>query len=141
MGLNITKTQENGVSASYWKIAGMQTWYDGYNAGHCTVHLQGYTTHGYRESGANSVMDFHQDCPYSGATDYYSYEDLTGVSGVITGSQRLGPALPSDWSWKDNGVSGWMDSSNDIRSGAYDWVKVCSPYFSGATDEWTVGEA
>jgi hypothetical protein len=80
------------------------------------------------------------NCPYSGASDYYEYEDLTGVSGVVTGSKRLGPDLPAGWDWAENGVSGWMQRSDDLRSGAYVWLKNCVPFFSGATDAFTVGE-
>jgi hypothetical protein len=81
-------------------------------------------------------------CNYVSGTDHYPYEDLyqdlTGVSGVITGrevtgQQRLGPPLPAGWSWTANGVSGWMANSSDIRNGAETWALVCVPEFSGAT--------
>ena len=64
--------------------------------------------------------------------DYYKYENLTGVSGVVTGKQRLGPDLPDGWSWTENSVSGWMSSSSDIRNGAQTWALNCVPAFSGA---------
>ena len=79
-------------------------------------------------------------CNYASGTDLYEYEDLTGVSGVVTGQQRLGPDFPPGWDSAENGVSGWMQRSDDERSGAYDWLKVCVPFFSGATDQWTAGE-
>ena len=66
-------------------------------------------------------------------TDHYPYADLTGVSGEVTGTQRLGPDLPENWSWTENGVSGWMADSSDIRNGAQEWALVCVPAFSGAT--------
>jgi|TARA_R110000824_G_scaffold66595_2_gene172732 hypothetical protein len=72
-------------------------------------------------------------CNYVSGTDHYPYGSLTGVSGVVTGTQRLGPALPANWSWTANSVSGWMASSSDIRNGAEAWALVCVPEFSGAT--------
>jgi len=72
-------------------------------------------------------------CNYVSGTDHYPYADLTGISGVVTGTQRLGPALPANWSWTANSVSGWMASSSDIRNGAEAWALVCVPEFSGAT--------
>jgi len=33
-----------------------------------------------------------------------------------------------------------MQRSDDIRSGAYNWLRVCVPFFSGATDALAEGE-
>ena len=142
MGLNLNYSKEDGQAAAYWKITRLENWFNiaSHTGGGTNVNVGGYTSHAYREAGAPEVENNMYMCNYSGAKDYYEYEDLTGVSGVVTGSQRLGPALPAGWDWAANGVSGWMESSNDERSGAYDWLKVCVPFFSGATDQWTVGE-
>ena len=143
MGLDINKTLPDGTSAGYWKVGHIESWTpapssEGFG---CNLWVDGYATHAYREAGANSIMNQMYSCPYTGAKDLFEYMDLTGVSGEVTGAKRLGPDFPAGWDWRDNGVSGWMESSDDIRSGAYDWIKVCVPYFSGATDQWTVGEA
>ena len=142
MGLNLNYTKEDGQQAFYWKISRVENWFQGTTGPDygSNINTLGFTNETYRNQGAPSVADNMFNCPYSGAKDYYDYQDLTGVSGEVTGTKRLGPALPSDWDWAENGVSGWMQRSDDIRSGAYVWLKNCVPFFSGATDALTEGE-
>ena len=142
MGLNLNYTKEDGQQAFYWKISRVENWFQGTTGPDygSNINTLGFTNETYRNQGAPSVADNMFNCPYSGAIDYYEYADLTGVSGEVTGTKRLGPALPSDWNWAENGVSGWMQRSDDIRSGAYVWLKNCVPFFSGATDALTEGE-
>ena len=142
MGLNLNYTKEDGQQAFYWKISRVENWFQGTTGPDygSNINTLAFTNETYRNQGAPSVADNMFNCPYSGAIDYYEYADLTGVSGEVTGTKRLGPALPSDWDWAENGVSGWMQRSDDIRSGAYVWLKNCVPFFSGATDALTEGE-
>ena len=142
MGLNLNYTKDDGRQADYWKISRVENWFQGTTGPDygSNINTLGFTNETYRDQGAPSVADNMFNCPYSGAIDYYDYEDLTGVSGEVTGSKRLGPALPAGWDWAENGVSGWMQRSDDIRSGAYVWLKTCVPFLSGATDALTVGE-
>lgn len=142
MGLNLNYTKEDGQQAFYWKISRVENWFQGTTGPDygSNINTLGFTNETYRNQGAPSVADNMFNCPYSGAIDYYDYQDLTGVSGEVTGKKRLGPALPVDWDWAENGVSGWMQRSDDIRSGAYVWLKNCVPFFSGATDALTEGE-
>lgn len=142
MGLNLNYTKDDGQQAFYWKISRVENWFQGTTGPDygSNINTLGFTNETYRDQGAPSVADNMFNCPYSGAIDYYEYADLTGVSGEVTGTKRLGPALPSDWDWAENGVSGWMQRSDDIRSGAYVWLKNCVPFFSGATDALTEGE-
>ena len=132
----------DGQQAFYWKISRVENWFQGTTGPDygSNINTLGFTNETYRDQGAPSVADNMFNCPNSGAIDYYEYADLTGVSGEVTGTKRLGPALPSDWDWAENGVSGWMQRSDDIRSGAYVWLKNCVPFFSGATDALTEGE-
>jgi len=142
MGLNLNYTKEDGQQAFYWKVSRVENWFQGTTGPDygSNINTLGFTNETYRDQGAPSVADNMFNCPYSGAKDYYEYADLTGVSGEVTGTKRLGPALPADWDWAENGVSGWMQRSDDIRSGAYVWLKNCVPFFSGATDALTEGE-
>ena len=142
MGLNLNYTKEDGQQAFYWKVSRVENWFQGTTGPDygSNINTLGFTNETYRDQGAPSVADNMFNCPYSGAIDYYDYEDLTGGSGEVTGSKRLGPALPAGWDWAENGVSGWMQRSDDIRSGAYVWLKTCVPFFSGATDALTEGE-
>ena len=142
MGLNLNYTKDDGQQAFYWKVSRVENWFQGTTGPDygSNINTLGFTNETYRDQGAPSVGDNMFNCPYSGAVDYYEYADLTGVSGEVTGTKRLGPALPSDWDWAENGVSGWMQRSDDIRSGAYVWLKNCVPFFSGATDALTEGE-
>ena len=142
MGLNLDFTREDGQSANYCKISRLENWFDGTTGPQygTNVNVEGFTTFSYREAGAPSIENNMYTCDYASGTDLYEYEDQTGVSGVVTGQKRLGPDLPPGWDSAENGVSGWMQRSDDERSGAYDWLKVCIPFFSGATDQWTVGE-
>jgi|TARA_R110000744_G_scaffold369018_1_gene479094 hypothetical protein len=139
MGLNLNFTRPDGQSVNYWKISRLENWFGGYNDGGTNVNVIGYTSQAYREAGSPSIEGNMYGSAYGSGTDLYEYNDLTGVSGVVTGQQREVP-LPAGWNPLENGVSGWMQRSDDERSGAYDWLKVCVPFFSGATDEWTVGE-
>jgi hypothetical protein len=142
MGLNVNYSKEDGQRANYWKISRVENWFQGTSGTDYGSNLNtlGFTNETYRDQGAPSVDGNMYNCPYSGASDYYEYEDLTGVSGVVTGSKRLGPDLPAGWDWAENGVSGWMQRSDDLRSGAYVWLKNCVPFFSGSTDAFAVGE-
>ena len=144
MGLNLNYTKPDGQQANYWKISRVEDWFqgtEGTDPGYmANVNSLGFTDETYRNAGAPSVDGNMFNCPYSGAVDMYSYQDLTGVSGEVTGAQRLGPPLPAGWDWAENGVSGWMQRSDDIRSGAYTWLKNCVPFFSGATDALAAGE-
>ena len=142
MGLNVNYSKEDGQQANYWKISRFENWFQGTSGTDygSNINTLGFTNETYRNQGAPSVDANMYNCPYSGASDYYESEDLTGVSGVVTGSQRLGPPLPAGWDWAENGVSGWMQRSDDMRSGAYVWLKNCVPFFSGATDALTAGE-
>ena len=142
MGLNLNYTKDDGQEAFYWKVSRVENWFQGTNGpGYASnINTLGFTNETHRNQGAPSVADNMFNCPYSGAKDYYDYVDLTGVSGEVTGTKRLGPPLPDDWDWAENGVSGWMQRSDDIRSGAYVWLKNCVPFFSGATDALTEGE-
>jgi hypothetical protein len=142
MGLNLNYTKEDGQQAFYWKISRVENWFQGTTGPDygSNINTLGFTNETYRNQGAPSVADNMFNCPYSGAIDYYDYQDLTGVSGEVTGKKRLGPALAVDRDWAENGVSGWMQRSDDIRSGAYVWLKNCVPFFSGATDALTEGE-
>ena len=142
MGLNLNYTKEDGQQAFYWKVSRVENWFQGTTGPDygSNINTLGVTNETYRDQGATSVADNMFNCPYSGAVDYYEYADLTGVSGEVTGQKRLGPPLPADWDWAENGVSGWMQRSDDIRSGAYVWLKNCVPFFSGATDALTEGE-
>ena len=97
------------------------------------VNMWGYHDITYRTAGSPPIDKYKSySCNYASATDYYPYQDLTGVSGVVTGTERLGPALPAGWSWTANSVSGWMADSSDIRNGAQYWALHCVPEFSGA---------
>ena len=142
MGLNLNYAKDDGQQADYWKISRVENWFQGTTGPQygSNVNTLRFTNETYRDQGAPSVDGHMYECPYSGAKDYYDYEDLTNASGEVTGSQRLGPALHAGWDWAENGVSGWMQRSDDIRSGAYVWLKTCVPFFSGATDALTEGE-
>ena len=142
MGLNLNYTKDDGRQADYWKISRVENWFQGTTGPDygSNINTLGFTNETYRDQGAPSVADNMFNCPYSGAIDYYDSDALTGVSGEVTGANRLGPALPAGWDWAENGVSGWMQRSYDIRSGAYVWLKTCVPFFSGAPDALTEGE-
>ena len=96
MGLNVNYSKEDGQQANYWKISRVENWFQGTSGTDYGSNLNtlGFTNETYRDQGAPSVDGNMYNCPYSGASDYYEYEDLTGVSGVVTGSKRLGPDLP-----------------------------------------------
>ena len=89
MGLNLNYTKPDGQQAFYWKISRVEDWFQGtegtdpgYNA---NVNSLGFTNETYRNAGAPSVDGNMFNCPYSGAADFYQYQDLTGVSGEVTG--------------------------------------------------------
>ena len=112
MGLNLNYTKADGQQANYWKISRVENWFQGTTGPQygSNVNTLGFTNETYRNQGE------------------------------VTGQKRLGPPLPAGWDWAENGVSGWMQRSDDIRSGAYVWLKNCVPFFSGATDALTEGE-
>ena len=143
MGLNLNYTKPDGQAANYWKISRVEDWFQGTDPESAqymaNVNTLGFTSEAYRNAGAPSVDGNMYNCTYASGTDYYQWHDLTGVSGEVTGSEREVP-LPDGWDPLENGVSGWMQRSDDIRSGAYTWLKVCVPFFSGATDALTRGE-
>ena len=57
------------------------------------VNMWGYHDITYRTAGSPPIDKYKSySCNYASATDYYPYQDLTGVSGVVTGTERLGPA-------------------------------------------------
>ena len=107
MGLNLNYTKEDGQQAFYWKVSRVENWFQGTTGPDygSNINTLGFTNETYRDQGAPSVADNMFNCPYSGAVDYYEYADLTGVSGEVTGTKRLGPALPADWDWAENGVT------------------------------------
>ena len=136
MGLYKSITTEAGSTLDYWDFGVVEVNTSGPTAAdqNANVNIWGYTDVAYYNAGAPPVERWNSySCGMVSGTDHYPYADLTGASGVVTGTQRLGPALPENWSWTENGVSGWMADSSDIRNGAQTWALNCVPAFSGAT--------
>jgi len=136
MGLYKSITTDAGSTLDYWDygIVEVNTSAPTADQQNANVNIWGYTDVDYYNAGAPPVERWNTySCGMVSGTDHYPYQDLTGVSGVITGTKRLGPALPANWSWTENSVSGWMADSSDIRNGAQTWALVCVPAFSGAT--------
>ena len=136
MGLYKSITTDAGSTLNYWDygIVEVNTSAPTADQQNANVNLWGYTDVSYYNNGAPPVERWKTySCGMVSGTDHYPYQNLTGVSGEVTGTQRLGPALPADWSWTANSVSGWMKDSSDIRNGAQAWALVCIPEFSGAT--------
>ena len=136
MGLYKSITTDAGSTLNYWDygIVEVNTSAPTADQQNANVNIWGYTDVSYYNAGAPPVERWNTySCGMVSGTDHYPYADLTGVSGVVTGTKRLGPALPAGWSWTANSVSGWMANSSDIRNGAEAWALVCVPAFSGAT--------
>tara|TARA_R110000824_G_scaffold11183_3_gene48498 strand:- start:5466 stop:5927 length:462 start_codon:yes stop_codon:yes gene_type:complete len=145
MALYKAITTDAGSTLNYWDYGRIEfnTSAPKHADQSANVNFWGYHDVDYYNDGKPAIDKYKSySCNYVSGTDHYPYEDLyndlTGVSGVITGreitgQQRLGPPLPANWSWTDNGVSGWMADSSDIRNGAEAWALVCVPEFSGAT--------
>ena len=136
MGLYKSITTDAGSTLNYWDygIVEVNTSAPTADQQNANVNIWGYTDVSYYNDGAPPVERWNSySCGMVSGTDHYPYMDLTGVSGVVTGTKRLGPDLPANWSWTENSVSGWMASSSDIRNGAEAWALVCVPAFSGAT--------
>ena len=136
MGLYKSITTDAGSTLDYWDFGIVEVNTSGPTAAdqNANVNIWGYTDVAYYNAGAPPVERWNAySCGMVSGTDHYPYANLTGVSGVVTGTQRLGPALPENWSWTENGVSGWMAESSDIRNGAQTWALNCVPAFSGAT--------
>jgi len=144
MALYKAITTDAGSTLNYWDYGRIEfnTSAPKHADQSANVNFWGYHDVDYYNDGKPAIEKYKSyTCGYVSGTDYYPYqdlyEDLTGVSGVITGrevtgQQRLGPPLPANWSWTANGVSGWMADSSDIRNGAETWALVCVPEFSGA---------
>ena len=136
MGLYKSITTDAGSVLNYWDygIVEVNTSAPTADQQNANVNMWGYTNVNYYNAKSPPVERWKTySCGMVSGTDHYPYQDLTGVSGEVTGSQRLGPPLPENWSWTANSVSGWMASSSDIRNGAEAWALVCVPDFSGAT--------
>ena len=136
MGLYKSITTDAGSTLNYWDYGIVEVNTSAPTAAqqNANVNLWGYTDVNYYNNGAPPVERWKTySCGMVSGTDHYPYVDLTGVSGEVTGTQRLGPALPNGWSWTANSGSGWMADSSDIRNGAQAWALVCIPEFSGAT--------
>ena len=135
MGLYKAITTDAGSTLNYWDYGIVEINTAGSTAADQTANLNlwGYHDVAYYNDNKPPIERWKSySCGMESGTDYYSYQDLTGVSGVVTGTQRLGPDLPAGWSWTANSVSGWMAESSDIRNGAQAWALVCIPEFSGA---------
>ena len=136
MGLYKAITTDAGSTLNYWDfgIIEINTSASAAADQNATVNMWGYHDVDYYNEAKPPIERYKSySCGMVSGTDHYSYENLTGVSGVVTGTQRLGPPLPANWSWAANSVSGWMADSSDIRNGAQAWALVCVPEFSGAT--------
>ena len=136
MALYKAITTDAGSTLNYWDYGRIEfnTSAPKHEDQSASVNFWGYHDVDYYNDGKPAIEKYKSySCNYATATDHYPYADLTGVSGVVTGTQRLGPPLPANWSWTANSVSGWMASSSDIRNGAEGWAVVCVPEFSGAT--------
>jgi hypothetical protein len=136
MALYKAITTDAGSTLNYWDYGKIEfnTSAPNHADQSANVNFWGYHDVNYYDDKKPAIDKYKSySCNYVSGTDHYPYMDLTGVSGVVTGSQRLGPALPANWSWTANSVSGWMASSSDIRNGAEAWALVCVPEFSGAT--------
>ena len=128
-------TTDAGSTLNYWDFGRIEfnTSAPDHANQSANVNMWGYHDISYRTAGSPPIdKNKSYSCNYVSGTDHYPYVDLTGVSGAVTGTQRLGPALPSGWSWTANSVSGWMANTSDIRNGAEAWALVCVPDFSGA---------
>ena len=128
-------TTDAGSTLNYWDFGRIE--FNTSDPDHANqsanVNMWGYHDISYRTAGSPPIeKNKSYNCNYAKATDHYPYQDLTGVNGVVTGTERVGPALPAGWSWTANSVSGWMADSSDIRNGAEAWALVCVPDFSGA---------
>ena len=135
MGLYKEITTDAGSTLSYWDYGIVEVNTSASTAAdqNANVNIWGYHDVDYYNNDAPPIERWNSySCGMVTATDHYPYMDLTGVSGVVTGTKRLGPDLPDGWSWTENSVSGWMASSSDIRNGAQAWALVCIPAFSGA---------
>lgn len=139
MGLIKAITTPGGSTLNYWEFKMVDLLVSTPEKANqsCNVQIDGYHTKQYYEDGNGPIKSHRYLNNMVSGTDLYSYEDLTGVSGQVTGTKRLGPALPNDWSWTENSVSGWMADSSDMRNGAQTWVLNCVPDFSGATVDGT----
>lgn len=135
MALYKAITTDAGSTLNYWDYGRIEfsTSSPKHADQNANVNFWGYHDVDYYNDGKPAIEKYKSySCNYVSGTDHYPYGDLTGVSGEVTGQQRLGPALPANWSWTANSVSGWMASSSDIRNGAETWALVCVPEFSGA---------
>jgi len=128
-------TTDAGSTLNYWDFGRIEfnTSAPDHKDQSASVNMWGYHDITYRTAGSPPIDKYKSyNCNYVSGTDYYPYQDLTGVSGEVTGTKRLGPDLPANWSWTANSVSGWMADSSDIRNGAQYWALHCVPEFSGA---------
>ena len=128
-------TTDAGSTLNYWDYGRIEfnTSAPNHADQSANVNFWGYHNVNYYNDAKPAIDKYKSySCNYVSGTDYYPYTDLTGVSGVVTGTERSVP-LPGGWSWTANSVSGWMANSSDIRNGAQAWVLVCVPEFSGAT--------
>jgi len=135
MGLYKSITTPAGSTLNYWDfgIVEVNTAASERKDQNAVVNIWGYHDVDYYNAGKPPIERWNQyPCNMISGTDYYKYENLTGVSGEVTGEKRVGPDLPDGWSWTENSVSGWMSSSSDIRNGAQTWALNCVPAFSGA---------
>jgi len=101
MALQIDKTLDNGLVASYWRVSQINSSFNGDDSPVIHVTVQGSHDASYREAG--SVVDSHVF-----QLDAGDFCDSTvGISGV-------GPG------W--NGLL--TGAANDIRPVVYDWLKA-----------------
>jgi hypothetical protein len=136
MALYKAITTEAGSTLNYWDYGKIEfnTSAPNHADQSANVNFWGYHDVDYYNDKKPAIDKYKSySCNYVSGTDHYPYGNLTGVSGVVTGTQRLGPPLPANWSWTANSVSGWMANSSDIRNGAETWALACVPEFSGAT--------
>ena len=111
MGLYKEITTDAGSTLNYWDfgIVEVNTAASKKEDQNAVVNIWGYHDVDYYNAGKPPIERWNQyACNMVSGTDHYPYMDLTGVSGEVTGAKRLGPALPSDWSWTANSVSGWI---------------------------------
>ena len=129
-------TTDAGSTLNYWDFGRieLQTSVPNHADQNANVNFWGWHNISYYNDSKPPIEKYKSySCNYASGTDYYPYQDLTGVSGAVTGTKRLGPDLPANWSWTANSVSGWMANDSDVRNGAQYWALHCVPEFSGAT--------
>tara|TARA_R100000664_G_C2675992_1_gene86019 strand:- start:203 stop:571 length:369 start_codon:yes stop_codon:yes gene_type:complete len=121
MALQVTKTNENGLTVSYWRVKNVElnydsTWTAAPSGQMCRFIVEGYHNQTYRNNGRG--VENHQ---YTVTGDHYT-NIMNGTSGDLR---------PAVYDWLKSGSAAWETGSSYGNQGA---TKLDWDFFTTATD-------